>query len=40
MLNFFETGKASFDPSETLEVMALRDAALAAVENPGEGIEV
>ncbi|MBQ8259548.1 MAG: Gfo/Idh/MocA family oxidoreductase [Clostridia bacterium] len=40
MLNFFETGKASFDPSETLEVMALRDAALTAVENPGEGIEV
>ncbi len=40
MLNFFETGKASFDPSETLEVMALRDAALRAVENPCEGIEV
>lgn len=40
MLNFFETGKASFDPSETLEVMALRDAALTAVENPCEGIEV
>ena len=40
MLNFFETGKASFAPSETLEVMALRDAALTAVENPCEGIEV
>jgi len=40
MLNFFETGKASFDCAETLEVMALRDAALAAVENPGEEIEV
>ncbi|MBR6579472.1 MAG: Gfo/Idh/MocA family oxidoreductase [Clostridia bacterium] len=40
MLNFFETGKASFDCAETLEVMALRDAALAAVENPGEKIEV
>ncbi|MBQ3227272.1 MAG: Gfo/Idh/MocA family oxidoreductase [Clostridia bacterium] len=40
MLNFFETGKASFDCAETLEVMALRDAALAAVETPGEEIEV
>ena len=40
MLNFFETGKASFDPSKTLEVMALRDAALAAVENPDEDREV
>ena len=40
MLNFFETGKASFDCAETLEVMALRDAALTAVENPGEEIEV
>lgn len=40
MLNFFETGKASFDCAETLEVMALRDAALAAVEKPGEEIEV
>ena len=40
MLNFFETGKASFDCAETLEVISLRDAALAAVENPGEEIEV
>lgn len=40
MLNFFETGKTSFDCAETLEVMALRDAALAAVETPGEEIEV
>ena len=40
MLNFFETGKTSFDCAETLEVMALRDAALPAVENPGEEIEV
>lgn len=40
MLNFFETGKTSFDVSETLDVMALRDAALAAVEKPGEEIEV
>lgn len=40
MLNFFETGAASFDPSETLNVIALRDAALAATENPGKEIEV
>ena len=40
MLSFFETGKASFDPSETLDVMALRDAALKAVESPDEEIEV
>ncbi len=40
MLSFFETGKASFDPSETLEVMRLRDAALKAVECPDEEIAV
>ena len=40
MLNFFETGKTSFDPSETLEVMRLRDAALKAVECPDEEIAV
>ena len=40
MLSFFETGKASFETSETLEVMRLRDAALKAVENPDEEIEV
>ena len=31
MLHFFETGETSFDPAETLEVMKLRDMALAAV---------
>lgn len=40
MLNFFETGKTSFDPSETFEVMRLRDAALKAVECPDEEIGV
>ena len=40
MLNFFETGKTSFDVSETLEVMKLRDAVLKAVEKPGEETEV
>ena len=40
MLNFFETGKTSFDVSETVEVMKLRDAVLKATETPGEEIEV
>lgn len=40
MLNFFETGTPSFDPSETLDVIALRDAALTAIDNPGEEIKV
>ena len=40
MLNFFETGTPSFDPSETLDVIALRDAALTATDNPGEEIKV
>lgn len=40
MLSFFETGKASFETSETLEVMRLRDAALKAVECPDEEIAV
>ena len=40
MLNFFETGTPSFAPSQTLDVIALRDAALTATENPGEEIKV
>lgn len=40
MLNFFETGTPSFAPSQTLDVIALRDAALIATENPGEEIKV
>ena len=40
MLNFFETGTPSFDPSETLDVISLRDAALTATDNPGEEIKV
>lgn len=40
MLAFFETGKASFDPAETLDVIKLRDAVLAATENPESVIEV
>ena len=40
MLNFFETGKTSFEVSETSEVMKLRDAVLKATENPDKEIEV
>ena len=40
MLSFFETGKTSFDRSETLDVMGLRDAALKATLKPDEEIEV
>ena len=40
MLRFFETGKTSFDPAETLEVSRLRDAVLSATENPDREIEV
>ncbi len=40
MLNFFETGTASFDCAETLDVMSLRDAVSKATENPGEETEV
>lgn len=34
MLHFFETGKTSFDPAETLAVSRLRDAVLKATEPP------
>ena len=40
MISFFETGKTSFDTSETLSVSKLRDAVLAAVENPETEIEI
>jgi predicted house-cleaning noncanonical NTP pyrophosphatase (MazG superfamily) len=40
MLRFFETGKTSFDPAETLDVSRLRDAVLSATENPDREIEV
>ena len=40
MLNFFEKGTPSFAPSQTLDVIALRDAALTATDNPGEEIKV
>jgi hypothetical protein len=40
MLNFFESGNASFDPSETLDVIKLRDAVLKAVENLDVKVEI
>lgn len=36
ILNFFETGKISFDPKDTLEVMKLVELAIKATKTPGE----
>ena len=38
IVRFYETGKTSFDVAETLEVMAMREAALTALETPGEWV--
>ena len=38
ILNFFETGKTSFDSNQTLEVMNIREAALKAAKNIGEWV--
>lgn len=40
MLTFFETGKASFNSEETLEVMKLRDGILTGDTTPGSWIEL
>ena len=40
MLRFFGDGKPSFDTAETLEAMAIREAALAAAENPGMTVNI
>ncbi len=40
ILNFFSTGKISFDVSETLEVIKIREAAVKASENLGKVIEL
>lgn len=40
ILNFFENGKYSFDPAETLEVMKLREGAILAEANMGEWINL
>ena len=36
ILRFYESGKVSFDVAETMEVMAIREAALKALDAPGE----
>lgn len=40
IIGFFETGKEPFDPSETLEVMRVRDALLEAEKNDGVWMEI
>lgn len=40
ILHFFETGELSFDPSETLEVMRLREGAMLAGENDDTWIDL
>jgi hypothetical protein len=40
MLNFFETGKTSFDTAQTLAVSRLRDAVLTATETPDVEIDI
>jgi len=40
ILNFFETGKISFDVKETLEVMKLREGAVLAEQKLGEWIDL
>jgi hypothetical protein len=40
ILRFYETGETSFDTAETLEIMAIREAALKALNTPGEWVEL
>lgn len=40
ILNFYETGERSFDPSETLEIMKIRTGVIKAFENPGECVKL
>ena len=40
ILRFFETGETSFDPTETLEVMKIRDAVIKGKANPDERIAI
>ena len=40
MLRFFEEGTPSFDPTETLEIMRIREGALLACQRLGEWIEL
>ena len=40
IINFFETGKCSFDPKQTLEVMLVRDALMAAENAESQWISI
>ena len=40
IIDFFESGKASFSPDETLEAMRLREAAILASQREGEWIDL
>ena len=40
IIRFFETGEYSFDPQQTLEVMRVRDALMAAQNADGQWISV
>ncbi len=40
IIRFFETGEHSFDPAQTLEVMRIRDALLAAQKQDGQWLQV
>jgi hypothetical protein len=40
VLRFYESGTVSFDTAETLEIMAVREKALAALSTPGEWVEI
>ena len=40
IIRFYESGKTSFDVKETLEIMAIREASLKALNTPGEWVEL
>ena len=40
IIHFFETGERSFDPQQTLEVMRVRDALMAAENADGQWLSV
>ena len=40
IIRFSETGETSFATEETLEVMRIRDAVLAAKDHPGETVRI
>ena len=40
IIRFYESGKTSFDVKETLEIMAIREASLKALNTPGEWVKL